>query len=198
MILGFKDQFVPFVEDGSKTHTIRAGQRWKAGMRADLFARPRQKGMRLLFRAMVTKVEAITITPRGIYICHDRPWVAEWAHTKATEWGMVKLTKDEAELFAFRDGFRFDPNSRGSFGLMMDFWKRTHKLPFHGQIIHWDYAQRFMRKDGGPDLGRDSGKSRELQAQGETAGDIAVPDTRERLCDERRTVIRRDSRERPA
>lgn len=144
MILGFKDQFVPFVLDGSKTHTIRAGARWKVGMRADLFARPRQKGMRLLFRAMVVKVEAIAITSRSIYVCHDRPWVADWAHMKAAEWGMVKLSKDEAELFAFKDGFRFDPNSRGSFTLMMDFWKRTHNLPFHGQIIHWNYAERFM------------------------------------------------------
>ena len=28
MNLGFKDQFVPYVEDGSKTHSIRAGERW--------------------------------------------------------------------------------------------------------------------------------------------------------------------------
>lgn len=42
MNLGFQDQFIPMVEDGSKTHTIRGGQRWKVGMRADLFRESRR------------------------------------------------------------------------------------------------------------------------------------------------------------
>lgn len=137
MILGFKDQFVPFVKDGSKTHTIRGGARWKAGMRADLYARPRQKDMRLLFRASVLKVEWIRIGP-DYRIAID---------------GM-ELDEGEKDLFAWRDGFRRvdlrpqgAPESWGCFHEMMDFWRKTHDLakkPFHGQIIHWDYAERFM------------------------------------------------------
>lgn len=64
------------------------------------------------------------------------------------------------------------------------------------ELVEKFEAEADGAKDGGPDLGRDSDKSRELQARGKTAGDIS--DTQERLCDERRTVIRRDSRERPA
>ncbi len=153
MNLGFKDQFVPFVEEGSKTHTIRVGQRWKAGMRADLFARPRQKGMRLLFRAMVTKVERVEIAHRD-GLCDDSTgniWIDG-----------VRLDRSERNLFAWRDGFRHrellrptdtvsvvSPETIGCFDLMMDFWHRVHNLsarPFVGQIVHWDYAQRFMEK----------------------------------------------------
>ena len=45
MILGFKDRFVPMVEDGSKRHTIRAGKRWKVGISADLYASRKVLGM---------------------------------------------------------------------------------------------------------------------------------------------------------
>lgn len=143
MILGFKDQFVPFVEDGSKTHTIRAGERWKAGMRADLFARPRQRDMRLLFRAPVVRVEEIEIIIR-----ENAPRL-----TIAGE----RLNLDEADAFFWRDGFRGpEPSPRLHGALWRDyphlsqamaFWVDRNKLlrkPFHGQIIHWDYEQRFM------------------------------------------------------
>jgi hypothetical protein len=42
VILGFKDRFVAFVENGTKTHSIRAGNRWKVGMRADLYRESRR------------------------------------------------------------------------------------------------------------------------------------------------------------
>jgi len=61
VILGFKDQFVPYVREGSKTHSVRSGGRWKVGMRADLFEKVRQKGMSLIFRAPVVKVEPVFI-----------------------------------------------------------------------------------------------------------------------------------------
>lgn len=187
MILGLKDQFVSFVEDGSKTHTIRAGNRWKVGMRADLFAESRRRkvyasvrvdgdsdcvclgdgmigfpchakrhsryeqrqtsGMRLLFRAMVTKVEEIeirTALPLG-------PWIVIDGQP---------LNEDEADLFAWRDGFRHrtlpsptamssvvSPVTMGCFEMMMAFWQSTHNLaenPFVGQVIHWSYTERFM------------------------------------------------------
>lgn len=135
MILGFKDRFVPYVEEGSKTHTIRAGERWAAGMRADLFARPRQKGMRLLFRAPVTRVEVIEIRELDKY---ERIWMAIEG---------VPLASWECENLAWRDGFRLDVErpTRGCFELMMRFW--DGRLPFKGQIIHWDYARRSMNRD---------------------------------------------------
>lgn len=126
MNLGFQDQFVPLVEDGSKTHSIRAGERWKVGMRADLYAKPRQKGMRLIFRAPVVRVERIEIIePFRIFI------------------DGVELDSKERKILAWRDGFR--PSSyanMASVESMAEFWRG--RTPFHGQIVHWDYAARFM------------------------------------------------------
>lgn len=147
MILGFKEQFVPFVEDGSKTHTIRAGERWKVGMRADLYARPRQKDMRLIFRDLVTKTDPIRIE-----------------HSGRVGFQLVKNTsifiagnelKDfELDLFAWADGFREDCDINepygvvGAFEQMVAFWESEHKFGrkvhcFHGQVMHWDYEERF-------------------------------------------------------
>ena len=44
------------------------------------------------------------------------------------------LSLDECEALAWRDGFRDD-----GFGEMMHFWRG--RLPFRGQIIHWDYRR---------------------------------------------------------
>lgn len=127
MMLGFKDRFLPMIEDGSKTHTIRAGARWKAGMRADLYARPRQKGMRLLFRATVTRVQTIDI--------REMP---EELHIQVAIDGSL-LTPSEAEAFFWRDGFRFEamPSTEQAYG----FWLGA--MPFRGQLIHWDYTRRW-------------------------------------------------------
>jgi hypothetical protein len=127
MNLGFKDQFCPFVEDGSKRHTMRAGDRWRVGMRADLFQRPRQKGMRLMFRAVVNRVESVVIQDADGYLI-------------ITVDG-TRLAMDEARSFLWRDGFRGEGSSMAQ---ARKFWsKQLAKAPFVGQIIHWDYDNRF-------------------------------------------------------
>lgn len=134
MILGFKDRFVPFVEDGSKTHTIRAGERWRVGMRADLFARPRQKGMRLLFRAPVVRVQPIHI---------ER--LPPFGPLRVTVEG-VDLSPDELNSFFWRDGFR-DEGFPAPAGQAALFWsEQLRDGPFVGQLIHWDYSRRFTDK----------------------------------------------------
>ncbi len=133
MNLGFKDQFLPFVEDGSKTHTIRAGERWKVGMRADLYARPRQKGMRLLFRAPVVRVEPISITLEHFFNSVGNHW-----HPAIVINGCL-LDAGETEAFLRRDGFR--DGSRSAIEQAAAFWRQS--LPFHGQLIHWDFDERF-------------------------------------------------------
>jgi hypothetical protein len=149
MNLGFKDQFIPYVLDGSKTHTIRGGERWKVGMRADLYSRPRQKGMTLLFRAPVVRVESIEIR---VVSGHIDGWPRNELcpiHLKTIV--MIDgspLDEDERNRFAWQDGFRKD-HWKGSFFQMMHFWTKTHQIakePFHGQIIHWSYIQRSMEK----------------------------------------------------
>lgn len=131
MILGFKDQFVPYVLEGSKTHTIRAGDRWRAGMRADLFSRPRQKDMRLLFRAPVVRVETIEI----------RETTIEGDRALEVLIDGVLLDRAETEALFWRDGFR-KPEDVPAVDLAHAFW--MDRLPFHGQIIHWDYARRYV------------------------------------------------------
>ena len=187
MVLGFKDQFIPYIEEGSKTHSIRAGFRWKVGMRADLYRESRRRkvyelratnippgcichgdglygmrcdapvhapakveyeqvqvaGMRLIFRAPVVRVQTIEIAIR-----ENTPRV-----TIDGELLMV----DEANAFFWRDGFRDPEPSPRLYGALwrdfpylsqaMAFWCDRHKLlrkPFRGQIVHWDYAARFM------------------------------------------------------
>lgn len=168
MNLGFKNQFVPYVEDGSKRHSIRGGQRWKVGMRADLFARPRQKGMRLLFRAWVVKVEDIVIREALTGRLLDDGTMTQALSRTVVEIEGVQLTTDECDALAYRDGFRWRvgpcahccnwancntlqacrqigyPKDAGCFNRMMEFWRG--RLPFRGQVIHWDYDARFMEK----------------------------------------------------
>lgn len=152
MILGFMDQFVSMVEDGSKTHSIRSGNRWRKGMRADLYARPRQPGMRLLFRAPVLKVEPITImsslSRTGLVPLSER--------TTITIAGSV-LSPDESDMFAYRDGFRRPglrpvgtPEHWGCFQEMCLFWQCHHDIerkPFRGQVVYWSFDLRFQRLD---------------------------------------------------
>jgi hypothetical protein len=123
MILGFKRQFAPFVEDGSKTHTIRArGQRRRFVAFEDVcdcYVDPRQRTMRLLGRWPCVKVEEIQITAAGNVLIED-----------------VLLTASELTLFAWRDGFR-SSGPAGAVSEMMAFWKG--QLPFRGDLIHWKY-----------------------------------------------------------
>lgn len=197
MLMGMKDQFCPFAEDGSKTHSIRAGERWKVGMRVDLYRENRRRkvyelrehrvgdsdciclepgtlvkgsksvharplcsaerhhrreqvqtgGMRLIFRAPVVRVEQIEIvcTP------NVRPdgWPSAEVAPLYTKTRILiedqPLNLQEADLFAWRDGFRQPLNC---FRMMVDFWRREHGFGrrlfvFRGQIVHWDYASRF-------------------------------------------------------
>lgn len=44
MILGFNEAFIPAIVAGTKIHTIRAGQRWRAGDVAQFCAQAQQPG----------------------------------------------------------------------------------------------------------------------------------------------------------
>lgn len=124
-LYNFKTQFVPYVLDGTKKHTIRASRRMmdRPGDVMHLYTGLRQKGARLLARRRCVRVEEITITERRDVIIDG-----------------ITLTEDERNLLAWRDGFRIptlkNPNDpRYSFDLMMRFW--DGRLPFQGQVYHW-------------------------------------------------------------
>lgn len=126
MLLGFKRQFAPFVEEGSKTHTIRGTRKItpRVGETCHCYVDPRQKTMRLLGRFPCVCVEDIRIE-RGTF---SNPLVIVI--------GGIYLEAEEAELFLQRDGFR--DSSIGSAMLQANaFWDGC--LPFEGHLIHWDF-----------------------------------------------------------
>ena len=138
MLLGFKRQFAPFVEDGSKTHTVRAIRKIppRVGEMCHLYVDPRQKTMRLLGRFVCVRVQDFLMerlsenpTIEGIGIRID---------------GEL-LSPDERESFFWRDGFR-EPG-RSSTEQAYGFWA-GRILPWRGHIIHWG---RFRL--GPPDVG---------------------------------------------
>jgi hypothetical protein len=139
MLLGFKRQFAPFVEEGSKTHTIRARRliRPRVGEICHCFVDPRQKTMRLLGRFPCVRVEPVTII-----IPPDAPieiWIAG-----------VCLSPGEANAFAWRDGFRPELRCEAA-GAMRLFWQAVHgrkffdvrgRMIFDGDLIHWRFFPR--------------------------------------------------------
>ena len=121
--LNFKPQFVPFILDGRKTHTIRATRKYpvKAGDTLYLYTGLRHKGAKLLMAVECVKAEQIEI----LAVAQRAPSTA--LNFMITISGQV-LDVSEKEALARRDGFR-------DFAEMMSFW--DGRLPFSGQIIHW-------------------------------------------------------------
>jgi hypothetical protein len=131
MLLGFKRQFAPFVENGSKTHTIRGRgkrRRFEPGDSCDCYVDPRQRSMRLLGRFPCIAVEDIEIRQTGIA---SRPLIV-WID------GDV-LSPDEADQLFHRDGFReITGESNGHMIQAAEFWGGA-KFPFFGDLIHWEF-----------------------------------------------------------
>lgn len=123
-LLGFKRRFVPMILDGSKRHTIR-GKRdrpIKVGEALHCYVDPRRKSMTLLGRWRCVRVQAVEI--RGYF-----PRVGDFIGGVFIDG--EQILQDECEALARSDGFQ-------SFADMMKFW--DGRLPFHGDLIHWDYT----------------------------------------------------------
>src|ERR1041384_1652859 len=122
MLLGFKRQFAPFVEDGSKFHSVRGFRKVspRVGETAHCYVDPRQKTMRLLGRWPVVRVDPITLDMTKCGISYTlRITIAD--HT---------LSLDEASAFAWRDGFRDGDQSlkRTALDEMARFWIADGRL----------------------------------------------------------------------
>lgn len=119
MLLGFKPQFAPAILSKRKRHTIRAYRkiRPRVGELCHCYVGLRQKGKaQLLGRWLCVKVQDIEIHwYPGYWIVIDG----------------IKLSRDELEALARSDGF-------DNFREMMAFWEGSNRLPFRGNIIHWD------------------------------------------------------------
>ena len=133
-LYNFQPQFKPYILDGSKQHTIRRKRRLAdiPGHTCHLYSGLRQKDAELLGRAPCVKVEEIDL---GIHADAPEVWVAG-----------NPLTAAEAEALAWRDGFR--GASSPSLTQMFDFF--AGKLPFTGDLIHWDWRQRQALQEKNP------------------------------------------------
>jgi hypothetical protein len=139
MLLGFKKLFAPFVEEGSKTHTIRAIRKIppRVGEICHCYTGLRTKKVKLLGRWPCVRVEPVNIE----FVHCGLAYILQ-----ITIAGEV-LSNDEAENFAWRDGFRpekFARTGMAALDLMAGFWEQEHGLsfgsaPFEGTLIHWEF-----------------------------------------------------------
>lgn len=152
MLVGFKRQFARFVEEGSKTHTIRApradGKIPVNGETLHCYVDPRQKTMRLLGRFKCTLVQEVSFArvsedpgPDGIGVFID---------------GAI-LAPDEREALFVRDGFR--QPGRSATQQAWDFWSGTGiYLPWNGYLIHWKFMPGTANAPGGEGTEHAGGK----------------------------------------
>ena len=113
-LYNFQKQFVPAILEGRKRHTIRAERAHpdEPGDTMHLYTGLRQKGAQLIGRPKCAKVQIIEINSNG-HITIDGE----------------RLLIDEMEALAKADGF-------DGYARMMEFW--TGRLPFKGNIFHWE------------------------------------------------------------
>ena len=116
--LNFKARFVPMIESGEKHQTIRAlrldGRNPKKGDTLYLYTGMRTKNCRKLKEVVCKSVEQITIEE-----CSTIIFV-----------GVAPLTINQMIKMSKSDGFEtlYD---------FVDFFRKTHGLPFHGLLIKW-------------------------------------------------------------
>jgi len=130
----FQKQFVPFIESGAKTHTIRGKRkvRPQPGQTFYGYYAMRTKQCRKLIQGTITRVQSIVIR-NGPTNFVERLYVIENGNRAFGPYPEIEidgelLADDEMEALAKRDGF---PN----LFRMIQFW--DGRLPFEGDIIHW-------------------------------------------------------------
>jgi len=142
VLVGFRRRFAPYVEEGSKTHTILGIRKrpFRVGDRCDCYVDPRQKTMRLLGRWPCVGVGNVRILiVRNFYGWFGRVWIDG-----------EELTPDECNALAWHDGFRSTTRDE-AFDEMIHYWIKLHPPPagmrtprydFHGQIVLWRYSEK--------------------------------------------------------
>ena len=152
----FKEQFVPYVANGSKSQTVRAFRTYpvRVGDRAYLYWGLRTKQSRLLRPAqLITDVKCIYISEDCVGILDSHWLVPESrasflhglnslgdAYDSMLGLDLHWLSESEKDEFAWQDGFRWLYESErrdGCYKKMLEFWTKTHDLPFLGQLIKW-------------------------------------------------------------
>jgi hypothetical protein len=122
--LNFQKQFADRVAAGEKRQTIRAWRKrpFRTGDKLFLYTGMRHpKACRKLGEATASRVVPIVIGdgPGANQIYVDGGW----------------LTAKECTALATADGFECVTD-------MLDWFRKTHGLPFYGQLIQWDHLAK--------------------------------------------------------
>ncbi len=128
----FKPQFEEPIVADDKRHTIRDRRKYpdKPGSLLSLYVGLRKKGARLLKRRQCTRVQDIQF------------WISEKErYGVAVLIDDIPLSPTERELLARSDGFP-------DFRTMLQFWEG--RLPFEGDLIHWESNSDYARRIGAP------------------------------------------------
>lgn len=112
--LNFKKQFASQVESGAKRQSIRANRKrpFACGDTLYLYTGMRSKSCRKLGERAATYVADISIYNNTIIAAGE------------------ELSRSDKRKLARDDGFKNIPD-------FLTFFKETHGLPFHGQLIQW-------------------------------------------------------------
>ena len=160
-LYNYKPRFVPYIQDGSKFHTIRAIRKHPCRVGDMMY---HYTGLRTKYAKKIiepthcTAALSIFIYPERIFLAdvimniHDsnallsRPVDKQMKDIKQVLSGYELTTRDKCDL-AFNDGFRFTDEDTvklikeceiiSTLGLFLRFWNQTHQLPFIGHLNCW-------------------------------------------------------------
>lgn len=150
-LYNFQQRFVPLVESGAKTHTIREIRKYpsKPGEQLYLYEGLRTKRARRILVATCTAVEDLQVYRRAAddalaharRIAHRKTLPSTITPSKRSnsivEFSIAingcALSDDEIEAFARLDGF-------ADFDELISFWRaQKRRFPWRGHLIHWRF-----------------------------------------------------------
>lgn len=122
IVLTFQPRFAPLVESGRKPHTIR-GERKRPIQAGDLLSLRQWTGRPYMSPQRVL---------RPLLPCQSvTPVAVSWSNTgRPIHLAGDLLLPAQAEALAIADGFASSAD-------MMEWFERTHGLPFYGVLIRW-------------------------------------------------------------
>ncbi len=154
----FQERFVPFIQDGTKTHTIRGIRKHpqKIGALMHLFSGLRRikPALRIIPAPACTDVKTILILQDERVCLIDAILNKDEAEDLAIVLANAKelknfpsfihrfLNDDEKDKLAWADGFRnenkgYEKNTVFCFVKMFNWFAENHDLPFAGHINYW-------------------------------------------------------------
>lgn len=160
-LYNFQRRFKAMILSGRKRHTIRAKRKreTKPGETLHLYCGLRTKATELLLRPTCTRVDDIRIPNEHDVLINGEP-----------------LDQSEKDSLAYSDGF-------DDFADMMKFW--DGRLPFEGDLIHWNYLNR-------PQGEARSGKAKAREQRRAIGHAEAMPEARmHKFCEDSKPAVLR-------